>query len=76
MSAPNLRPGSGEGKTPGPVGPDALAALIRAQAAITRVDAAQHLLEAMACGLPLADAIKALGEWDASNPTQQIGGQS
>jgi hypothetical protein len=54
--------------------PDVLAALIRAQGAITRVDAAQHILEAMACGLHLADARKALDEWDAANPTKGIGG--
>jgi hypothetical protein len=73
MTAPELRPGGGgEGRRP--VGPEALAALIRAQGAITRVDAAQHILEAMACGLHLADAIKALDEWDAANPVQAIGG--
>jgi hypothetical protein len=73
VTAPGPRPGGGgEGRRS--VGPDALAALIRAQGAITRVDAAQHILEAMACGLHLADAIKALAEWDAANPSQGIGG--
>lgn len=73
MTAPELRPGGGgEGRRP--VGPDALAALVRAAAAHTRVDCAQHLLEAVSHGLHCRDAMRALAEWDAQNPTQRIGG--
>lgn len=52
--------------------PDATAALIRAAGALNRTDAARHLLDAMADGLPLADAVKALAEWDAANAKQTI----
>lgn len=56
--------------------PDATAALIRAAGALCRTDAARHLLDAMADGLPLADAVKALAEWDQANEPQTIRSQT
>lgn len=71
---PDLRPGGGEaGKaTRRPVGPDALAALLRAAHATTRADALLHLFDAICHGLPAADAKQAIAEWGAANVPQRI----
>jgi hypothetical protein len=54
------------------VNPDALAALVRAAAATTRVDCAHHLLDAVSAGLHAPDAMRALHEWDRNNAAQTI----
>jgi hypothetical protein len=67
---PDPQPDGGEaGKaTRRPVG--ITAELDAAEKANSRRCAARHLLEAMSLGLPLADATRALADWDAANEGQ------
>lgn len=73
MTAPTPPPGVTDAAPAGrgalTVGPDALAALLRAQQAVTRTEAIRHLLDAVSAGLHAPDAMQALKAWDAANPS-------